>query len=93
VPDSDFKLPCERLRYAAEPSTSLAVPKNQLLTPQVAQGFIGHCTHSTKRMALGDTLFRAYVTEHIQLLFIVSTHGFFLSALLVEANNYWMPRA
>jgi hypothetical protein len=37
-------------------------------------------------VVLRYSLFRAYVAEHFQLLLVVASHAFFLSALLVETR-------
>jgi hypothetical protein len=39
-------------------------------------------------MLLRDSLLRAYVAEHFQLLLVVSTHAFFLPAWTVEIANF-----
>ena len=39
-------------------------------------------------MVLGNSLLRAYVAEHIQLLLVFSTHAFFLSGCAVETREF-----
>jgi len=51
---------------------------------QMAQGLIRHGPDRTQGMLLRNSLFGTYVAEHPQLLIVISTHAFFLSACTVD---------
>ena len=51
---------------------------------QIAQCLIGHDPDRPKRMVVRDSLLGTYVAENSQLLIVLSTHAFFLSACTVD---------
>jgi hypothetical protein len=67
--------------YGARSGLGVQLAETRL---QLAQSVIGPGTQGTQRMVCRDSLFRAEVVEHTQLLLLFSTHAIFLSVWPVE---------
>jgi hypothetical protein len=62
------------------PTSSVAAKKYQFFTRSESGQL-------PKRMVVRDSLLRAYVAENSQLLLVLSTHVFFLPAVVVETRE------